>query len=189
MVLIIAKNEIRKWFTQAFVMKNFKGLIFYDILMQAIAWLVKQRWANPLHFDFLPLKTIFSFIRVKSFLMKTLVFWLNGDFSLSKLCNFLLFNMDFLQCFRFRNNIVFKICFYMFIHLKKKGYWGWNFSFAFGAYIYMSENSTSFCNFLIKAHFMFSMSNRELICQHCKTSVISIYNKAGIIAKRAVKSI
>ena len=38
--------------------------------MQSI---VKQAWSNPLHFNFLPLKAMFSFISVKFSLMKTLM--------------------------------------------------------------------------------------------------------------------
>ena len=45
---------------------------------------------------------MFTFISVNFSLMKTLVFWLNLCFSLSKLCNFLLFNRAFLQCLLFR---------------------------------------------------------------------------------------
>ena len=69
--------------------------------------IVKQAWTNPLRFNFLPLKAMFSFITVKFSLMKTLVFWLKLCFSLSKFCNFLLFNRTFLQCFLFRKYTVF----------------------------------------------------------------------------------
>ena len=63
---------------------------------------VKQAWTNPLHFNFLPLKAMFLFITAKFSLMKILVFWLKLCFSLSKFCNFLLFNRAFLRCFLFR---------------------------------------------------------------------------------------
>ena len=72
---------------------------------------VKQAWTNPLHFNFLPLKAIFSFTTVTFSLMKTLVFWLKLCFSLSKFCNFLLFNRAFLQCFLFRKRTI--VVFYL----------------------------------------------------------------------------
>ena len=73
---------------------------------------VKQAWTNPLHFNFLLLKAIFSFTTVMFSLMKTLVFWLKLCFSLSKLCNFLLFNRAFLKCFLFRKHT---IVFFLFV--------------------------------------------------------------------------
>ena len=44
---------------------------------------------------------------------------------------------------------------------------------AFGAYMF--ESLQSFNNSQVKAHSMFSMSNLQLICQNCRTSVISIF--------------
>ena len=82
------------------------GLLFSDFLMQTMSSTVKQAWTNPLHFNFLPLKAIFSFTTVTFSLMKTLVFWLKLCFSLSKFCNFLLFNRAFLQCFLFRKRTI-----------------------------------------------------------------------------------
>ena len=85
-------------------MKNFRGLLFSDCLMRTLPSIVKQAWTNPLRFNFLHLKAMFSFISVKFSLMKTLVFWLKPCFSLSKLYNFLLFNRAFLQYFLFRKS-------------------------------------------------------------------------------------
>ena len=40
--------------------------------------------------------------------------------------------------------------------------------------VYMFESLQSFNNSQVKAHFMFSMSNLQLICQNYRTSAISI---------------
>ena len=53
---------------------------------------------------------------------------------------------------------------------------------AFGARMF--ERLQSFNNSQVKAQSMFSMSNLQLICQNCRTSGISIYYSAAVIAKR-----
>ena len=85
-----------------FIWKTFRHLLFSDFLMRTMPSVVKQAWANPLPFNFLPLRAMFSFINVKFSLMKTSVFWLKPYFSLLRFCKFLLFNRAFLQCFLFR---------------------------------------------------------------------------------------
>ena len=55
----------------------------------------------------------------------------------------------------------------------------------FGAYMF--ESLQSFNNSQVKAHSMFSMPKLQLICQNCRTSAISLYYEAAVIAKRAVK--
>ena len=94
-----------------FIWKTFRSLLFSNFLMRTIPSIVKQAWTNPLRFNFLPLRAIFSFINVKFLLRKTLVFWLKPCFSLSKFCNFLLYSRAFL-CFLFRKRF---IVFYLFL--------------------------------------------------------------------------
>ena len=95
-------NSSRKFF----IWKTFRDLLFSDFLMRTMPSIVKQAWTNPLRFNFLPLKAMFSFITVKFSLMRTLVLWLKPCFSLSKFYNFLLFNRAFLQCFLFRKRTI-----------------------------------------------------------------------------------
>ena len=84
------------------IWKIFSCLLFPDFLMPRMPSVLKQAWTNLPGFNFLQLKAMFSFINVNFLLMKTSVFWLKPSFSLSKFCNFLLFNRAFLQWFLFR---------------------------------------------------------------------------------------
>ena len=80
------------------------GLLFSDFIMWTMPSIVKLEWTNPLRFNFLPLKAMFSFIS-QVFIdedFSVLVFWIKPCFSFSNFCNFLLFNRALLQCFLFR---------------------------------------------------------------------------------------
>ena len=61
---------------QVFIWKTFRGLLFSDFLMRTMPSFVKQAWTNPLCFNFLPLKAMFSFINVMFIFTEAMFFFI-----------------------------------------------------------------------------------------------------------------